>query len=212
MNNKKLFFGLILATLGFAGSASAATLHDLIVSDEPFVVGDKKFDNFSYSATGDMPSASDINVSGLVDGNAVGIQFQGGFYDLAPGASSDALIGFDVWVMDQDQEIIEVHLKGNPSARLVGGFATVDETVFGPGASLHIEQVPPGNPFVEDSALLETGYQHLSIRKDIQLLAGTQGPATLSFVEQWFVQQPVPEPSSFGMLAVGALALLRRRR
>jgi hypothetical protein len=59
-------------------------------------------------------------------------------------------------------------------------------------------------------------YTKLSVQKDILLqsmvnTAGT-GIANLSFLDQTFVQQMVPEPASLGLAGFGVLGLLLHRR
>ena len=76
-------------------SATSVRLSDLISGNpnDGIIVGDKTMSEFVYSATGDMPSASDVRVLGFrdLDGNW-GITFQGAFLDLPGGGNSDAAI------------------------------------------------------------------------------------------------------------------------
>lgn len=208
-----------LLVLGMAGTAAAdhiSNLADLIANDGTVVVGDKLFSNFTYAWTGDMPDASGVNVIEYIDpdGN-FGIQFQGGFLDLAGGNASDALITFDVTVLDPNFQIIAAHLAGNPS--VVGGngggsFGSVTET-FLPGNITDSLVIFAD----EDSAVLADWVTFgqpvttLSVQKDIILFADDDAVATtLSFVNQSFTQ--VPEPGSLALLGLGGLAMLRRRR
>ena len=89
---KRVLCGLIALVLSLcaAEAARADTLANLIANNGSIIQGDKLFDNFSYSATGDMPTAANINVIGVtVDGN-FGVRFQGAFMDSAGGGASDA--------------------------------------------------------------------------------------------------------------------------
>ena len=85
----------ILALAVLAASAAAAqadvlgdpvALSTLVQPDGSIQVGDKIFNNFTYTPTGDMPGADRVNVIPItdVDGN-FGLRFQGGFHDVAGG-------------------------------------------------------------------------------------------------------------------------------
>ena len=97
------------------------------------IVGDKLFDNFSYTPTGDMPAPTGVNVTGINDifGN-IGIRFQGGFNDspftVGP---SDALITYKVTVLDPNSVITDAHIFGNPAIVAGTGILSVVETFSG---------------------------------------------------------------------------------
>lgn len=217
MNLKSSTTALII--LGLAGTASAnhiSNLADLIANDGSVVVGDKLFDNFSYAWTGDMPDASGVNVIEYTDpdGN-FGIQFQGAFIDLAGGGASDALITFDVTVLDPNMLISDAHLSGNPA--VVGGnggqsFGSVTETFLtGNANDLLVIFADEDQAQLTDWVFFDQPVSTISVQKDIILFADDDAvAATMSFVNQSFSQ--IPEPGSLALLGLGGLALLRRRR
>src|SRR5262245_19529048 len=107
-----------LLTLTAHSSHAALTLADLTNPDgssngQTVVVGDKTFSDFTYSATGDMPSASGVNVIPLTSGD-LGLRFTGAFHDNAGGGASDAAITFTV-TTSGGFHITDAHLSGNPS-------------------------------------------------------------------------------------------------
>jgi hypothetical protein len=228
---------VVLLLLGAVSPVAASS----IICDDSFVlstlltggtitVGDKFFDQFTYSSTGDMPDASGVNVIPIVDGNGnLGIRFQGGFVDLfdggpdEPGSPSDALIAYRVTVLDPAFLISDVNLAGNP--RVIGplgaesGLIGVSETFLldDPFVNLAIFDIEPGgSQQLVDSSLLTVPLQSLHVQKNILAFADVQGnAATLSFVDQTFSQVAVPEPSTISLLILGLAATawgLRRHR
>jgi hypothetical protein len=188
---------------------------------DAIIVGDKMFFNFAYAATGDMPTDSAINVIPITDleGN-FGIRFQGAFQDKVGGGASDALITYDVLVLDQNFAISDAHIAGNTFV-FGTGHITVTETWLPDNAeaSIAIWDIRPGSMQLKDSVIfLPTTYTLLHVQKDILADAGAaylnDAPnaslATMSFVDQTYSQ--VPEPASLGVLAIGAAGLMFRRR
>lgn len=186
--------------------------------NNPFIqVGDKKFDNFTFAGTGDMPGAVNVNVVPIqdADGN-YGIRFQAAFIDTPGGGGSDALITYKVAVTDPEpRRIIDVHLTGNPNLLGTTGSASVTET-FLPDSTIMLDIHDNGGVVkMSDVANFPNGFRELNVQKDI-LLFGGDAPATLSFVDQTFsqTQNPVPEASAMllSLIGYGGLSLKRRRR
>jgi len=190
------------------------TTLDILLADEAFaVVGGFKFDNFTYSITGDMAPASAVNVLPITDsqGNE-GLRFQGGFIDTpAPGAS-DALIGYRV----MGSAITDAHLAGNPDLLAVGtggGVASVTETFLPDVNNDSLTIFDNGSQQrLSDRIVFGSPMQTLQVQKDVLLLAAPEGVgASMSFVDQTF---SIPEPTAAVLLGLGAalLASVRRRR
>lgn len=238
--SSKVPIGLLTAAIAgvlFAGSAAqaatvlvpATNLGALIANQGTIQVGDKLFSNFTYTPTGDMPSAANVNVAGIQSnlGN-YGISFIGGFTDLVGGVSSDALIGYRVTVLDPNYLITDAHLDSNldsagsvgsgritetfspviPNSPLLGSFNTNFTADNNTSLQIHDDYVwgPP------------TGYTSIDVRKDI-LITTTSGVSVgLSFVDQTFSQTSiVPLPAAawagFSMLGgLGFFGIVRRRR
>ncbi|MFV2068468.1 MAG: PEP-CTERM sorting domain-containing protein [Pirellulales bacterium] len=184
--------------------------------------GDKLFDQFSYSASGDMPDSTGVNVIPIVDDDGnFGIRFQGAFLDLYStdgDRGSDALIGFTVSVTDPERLISDAHLMGNPN--LLGadvGSISVTET-FGFDATgahqLNIFDDEGAGTLLRDWTLFDQPRSALIVLKDINAFAAEQGSVTLSFVDQTFSQigTPVVPEASTGLLMLLGLATLAATR
>ena len=101
--------------------AATMTLEEL-VSGGSITSGDKKFDEFGYEWDGDMPPPDRVNVVTIEDSQGnFGIQFQGGFLDLAGGSSSAATITYRVSPTSSGLFISDAHLEGNPEVVGTGG-------------------------------------------------------------------------------------------
>lgn len=237
-----VFVVLLLLIAASPAAASTITLDDPVVlgtllSGGSITAGDKLFDQFSYSSTGDMPGAYGVNVIPIMDdaGN-FGLRFQGGFVDLYGDGPSDALISYRVTATDPMYLISDVHLYGNPA--VFGrehhkkdckkdykkskcdrcgesGVAGVVETFLtdDPFTKLVIFDLDPGPKQLVDWSLLTSPLRTLHVQKDILAFATSKGSvATQSFVDQTFSQVAVPEPSWISMLLVGLAAAWQLRR
>jgi hypothetical protein len=190
------------------------------------VVGDKTFGGFTYTPTGDMPSAALVNVIPITDnaGN-FGIRFQGAFIDTTGVVGgSDALITYNVSA-DASHLISDAHLEGNPSRLGPLGSISVTETFLPLGANGQFtmkiyddQNVNP--PKLVDNTVFTTPVKTLSVQKDILGLAKVNpnspdlpSTVTMSFVDQTFSQIVVPEPTTIALLFASTfgLALMRRR-
>jgi hypothetical protein len=187
-------------------SAEVLCMRDLIDNDLYIDWGDKRFSDFEYSGTGDMPPASAVNVITFTDrdGN-YGLTFQGGFVDLFGGGASDALIRYTVTVLDRNKWISDVHIFGNPIV-IGNGTLNVAET-FIPDESnqyITIYASSPGGAQRMDSVDFNGRYKVLHVQKNILAYAQTAGSAaTLSFIDQSFSQYLVPEPTTMLTLVLG---------
>jgi hypothetical protein len=219
---KRFFIGLIasivltlspaLSWAAFLPVGSSVTL-DQLVAGQSLTVGDKLFTQFSYSKSGDMPAASGITVQGIIDNGNYGILLSGTFQDLFGGSASDALIKFDVTVLDPGKVITAVNLFGDPSVT-GSGIASVTETFLPLPGSMKIFKSSLHTGTDSASHTLSSGQTQISVQKDILAFAAdANSVAGFTFIGQTFVQTPVP--GSLALLLGGALALLpvyRHRR
>ncbi|MEM9347578.1 MAG: PEP-CTERM sorting domain-containing protein [Planctomycetota bacterium] len=220
---KKTAAGLIVAGLSTTAWAQGSTelgpatlLSDLIENDGTILVGDKLFSDFTYLATGDMPSDTAVNVVPIIDnlGN-FGLRFQGGFIDLPGNNASDALITYNITVTDPNLAIIGARMQGNVAMVPVGepdSIATVTDTFLSEVTDQNLVIFDNGVLLdLDDSVFFEESFTVLNAQKDILLLTGGDDVSTiLSFVDQTYYQ--IPEPTSLALLGLGGLLLTRRRR
>jgi hypothetical protein len=212
---------LVLGVGTLPARATTVTLESLLTAGATFTNGDKVFSDFTYTATGNMPDASAVNISTITDifGN-LGIRIQGGFSALV-GTTADAAIGYDVTTTGG--LISDVHLIGNPTVVGGGGVMTITEQVApvlpGPPptvlGNLNIFAIGGGAVQSSDVLVLSTDYTTLQITKDI-LAISTGGVPTASIIDQTFSQVPsVPEPTTLcgaGIAVFFGLACAWRRR
>jgi PEP-CTERM motif len=191
------------------------------------IVGDKKFTQFGYTATGEMPGAAGVNVVPILDdlGN-YGIRFQGLFMDLASSqGGSDALITYDVEVTDPRKYISDAHIQGNPALPGPGrhGAVIIAETFLPLGQNGEYtmtiyDDEGIATPKLVDWVDFKPPVKSLHVQKDIGIIAvaGFASPS-FSFVDQTFSQIEVPEPATlmltlFGMVSLIGCARGRKRQ
>jgi len=208
-------------------------LGDLVSKKVPGLwVGDKLFDNFVFTSTGDMPKADRVVVTAITDaGGHLGIRFQGSFADFADVGTqlaSDAGITFDVAVdpdhVRQGWIITDAHLYGaGVNAAGPGAFISVDETFTGntpiiPSTmKVFLSTLGPGGSKFQDSVVFSQGYTKLRVQKGVIARAGQDhiGPVRMAIIDQTFSQEqdkPIPEPASAGLLGLACSTWLGRRR
>jgi len=218
-----------------AGTANAAVVYDissgaiplsnLVGTGSSLLVGDKIFDNFTYSTTGaDMPTAANVNVTGEIvtinNQTMWGFELSGGFQDTNTSGSSDALLHYNVHVVDPALALItSAYIQGNPDV-IGSGKMQVTETFLPSvgGTKIRVFNIDDTTVQMQDQIAFDVPVASLSVQKDIlaSIPTGVAGnAASLSFVDQLYTQgvgTGVPEPASIGVLALGALGLLARRR
>ncbi|NOY30167.1 MAG: PEP-CTERM sorting domain-containing protein [Planctomycetes bacterium] len=208
--------------------ADSVLLSDLLNGDVVgVVVGDKIFDDFSYSTLpgDDMPDPANINVLGFqdLDGNW-GISFHGAFIDLPGNGPSDALLRFTVGVtqeaIDQGWRISDAHLFAGGVGLGEDSFLSIDESFQENNETLNVFATTLGGPLeqeLSDGVDFDELYTSLRVTKDIFALAGdTNQIVRTTAIDQSFsqVQIGIPEPTTFGLMLAGlaVAGVLRRRR
>lgn len=196
------------------------TLGSLLGVDEAhaLVVGDKEFYGFTYQ--GEPAQASDITITTL-SSPQIGLQFN--FTWTSTNASKvDSVIGYFVHTRDTIPQFfingVGLNFNGTTtSANNAATNAAVTETVYAADQQTQLGQLSvidfgPGNANNKDSDFLSINpaARTLFVRKDIQADSAGGGTATISFVDNSFSQ--TPEPASIALLAVGAGAIMLRRR
>jgi len=216
---------LVVLACGLAafGSDCIVTTYDQYLGPG-FACGidDKTFNNFSYSTSGtNQLPASSITV------NPINTPFNPGFLFNAPwgvqaGQTQDSLIGFTVTVNPGGNLINDLSLYMFGAGVLGTGQVSVAETYCAgdtfadlcakgtEGTLLTI--LNSGTSLLHASVTFNNPVSIVDVRKDIELLGGTNGSAALvSGVENQFSE--VPEPGSlvlFGSGIVGLAGVVRR--
>jgi hypothetical protein len=212
-------------TGGAVNSNNGVLLNDLLTGAQMgIVVGDKIFTGFSYSALGDMPPATDVQVLGFRDpAGHWGISFHGSFKDLPGGADSDALIRFMVEVdaasLANGWRITDAHLYLGGVGVGEESYFAVDEsfTLSGINETLNVFQstLGPGTTVqLSDSAFFDPGLNKLFVTKDINAFAAANSglPARATVIDQSFSQEQIPEPATMALAGLSALAMVYASR
>ncbi len=213
--NLALFLFSVFA-VGLASSTpaqAAIQLTELLVNGASLTAGaNLKFEDFTYSATGYMPSSAGMLVEPYQDSfGRWGIRLSGGMTDIAGGDPSTFQLGYRVSAVDGmgilGAGISAATLAGNPVAVGSGSF-TITEGFAQIPTTLTIFDQAPGSTKLLDSMNLPSVLSSLNV----QLSANANslsGGATASFIDQTFAVQSdnvVPEPASY-VIWLGTLTL-----
>jgi hypothetical protein len=227
------------------GSASAApvplpanaTLSTLIGLNASggVLIGNFVYSDFSYSPSGTSPSnptpgAGSVSVSTQSGsfGTNSGLTFSAG-WESTPGANQDAVISYAIQAVSGTINEVALAFNGVALVPSAGTFASVTETIstlitsnnvaVGPGVTLGnlsiINTASSGIGTYSGPLMVNPGQTGLFVRKDVQLTSGTNGIASISFVDNTYLFAsvgPIPEPASISTLSIAAVGLLARRR
>jgi hypothetical protein len=204
---------LLSVTVNAATIGPAVNLNDLITNNGSVVAGDKTFDNFTYiNNSGQMPLASEVNVTPILESGNYGIRITGAFADAQGGGLSDAVLTYRV-TASPGRQIVDVHMAADVAIFGDNGFVGVTETFFpeDPLTIIDVFEVKPGFVQLTDGADLTAPVQSMHVQKDIIAFAGNGSAATLSIIDQTFSQ--IPEPGCGLLLLSGlvGMTLVRRR-
>jgi len=225
---RKSTLALACTAATFVGLASAPaqaatfSLGDLIKNNSTITIGDKAFSDFSCTLSRGGAgittpfNCDQINVTTTTVGGNYALEFQSGFFSTG-GTFLDALLGYTVKVLDPTMWINNIGLSFN-GVTTGDGFTNVAETVANSGGTtIGAATVTAPTPLSTLISLNEP-VKEAKVKKDIFLTGGSSGTASISVIDQWFVQKKVevPEPGTVsGALAIGAFGvgmMLKKRR
>jgi hypothetical protein len=204
-----------VTAIGARPAGAAIELSELLVDGASLAAGDNLvFDQFTFSSTGQMPSAQGLLVDVYDDafGN-IGIRIVGGMTDSAGGGASTIELGYRVSTVGEFSILSAAVAAGNPAVFGEGSF-TITESFAEIPTTLTVFDVQPGDTKLLDSAafpsLLPSLNVHVSAVAD-----ATAGGATASFIDQTFDVGEIPEPASlviwFGTLMLFGLVPMMHR-
>ena len=225
MKKAALALSLVLAcSLGaFAASCPATTYDNYIVSGFSCGIDDKTFSDFNYTGTANPPGfaipAGSIGVTPITEPGNPGLQWSAPWFASTNSGilAQDSLFQFNVNVNPGGQLITDLSLSIAGVGFAGTGEVVVDETAClgallptcsgGQIVTLRVFAGAGGSQLVDEVSF--AGTDLVSVSKDVEIQAGTNGNASLSVLTDQFSegQGTVPEPGTLSMLGVGGLAL-----
>jgi hypothetical protein len=198
-------------------------------------IGSLVYSDFSYTPTtfdpsNPTPSASQVSVTTASGpfGAGTGLTFNT-IWESIPGGNQDAIIRYAVQAVAGTINAVGLAFNGAAPLPSTGTFASVTESIstlitsngtpVGPGTLLGnlsaINSSSSGTGTNSSPLVLNPGQTGVFVAKDIAVVSGPNGIATISFVDntyQFVSGGPIPEPASMSMLGLAGAGLLARRR
>lgn len=202
--------------LAFCSVAKAQTTLQQLLDGDAVTAGGAVFFNFNLTGNDGtiMPDLSLVTVEGSSASGAVGLQFFGnGEFALDPGFDSIILgIEYDA-VFGTSQNFITADLSAGNANLGTEGYANLNTWAFSSGLLGEADaEIDPlfgiNNPV--DTQLLSSSATNFSIQTNFSLFADSATGVTLDSFNT--ISSPVPEPSTFGLLAIAASTVIMRRR
>ncbi|TAF11126.1 MAG: hypothetical protein EAZ77_01790 [Nostocales cyanobacterium] len=204
----------MLSTSAQAAILSGTVILSDLLAGNSYQLGDKLFDNFRAFSTietggANGPEADEIFVFGEIAGSAYNLLFQSALWNVTSGQTIDTTFQYDVTVLDPNQWIDKVDLELKTYGTNGTGFITITDRVdlLDPGSGSVNLLATSTSPF--DSVIKDVipHQKKISVTKDIALVGGTNGMASISLINQ-SVHQTTPESSIvLGILAVAGMGL-----
>jgi len=154
-----------------------------------------------------------------------GFQITGPFVAVG-GELGDMLVEYSVWINPDYPDLLidDASLAFNGAAFGEGSGAFITETFFDPespytvpvkdsegnDAQLFVYNLVGAGSQLYDHLTFQEPWPKLRVKKDILLLSGVQGAATISWIAQEY--SVVPEPASALLAGAGLVVLARMRR
>lgn len=208
----------------FADNCPTTTYDNYIVSGFSCGIGDKTFSNFAYTGTSNPPGfaipAGSIGVTPITTAGDPGFQWSTGWFASTTSGvlTQDSLFQFNASVNQGGAAITDLSLAISGVGFAGTGDVVVDETAClgallpdctgGQIITLRVFAGAGGSQLVDTVSF--TGVDLVSVSKDVEIQAGTNGDASLSVLTDQFSETPssVPEPGTLSMLGLGAAALV----
>lgn len=226
MKRAALAFSVVLvgSIAAYAANCPATTYDVYIVSGFSCGLDDKTFSDFMYTGTSNPPGfaipAGSVGVTPLNEPGNPGLQWSAPWFAGTSNGvlAEDSLFQFVVNVNPGGALITDLSLTIAGVGFAGTGEVVVDETAClgallptctgGQFVTLRVFAGASGSQLVDEVSF--AGVSMVSVAKDVEIQAGTNGNASLSLVTNQFSEgeATVPEPGTLSMLGTGAVALL----
>jgi hypothetical protein len=202
----------VVAVVGAGQAAQAGSSYTLqeLLDGQSLVVGDKVFTNFrNFIGIGGAPSASNITVTGQIGtGGFVELFFTSAGWFVSSGQFMDTSFAFDVLVAAPnaikrvEAALLASSTSGTGQINFDESIYEYDPSTFPTNLIGDIGLTKPAGP-TAGGLDLKPFRTKLTIYKDLALIGGPNGFASISVLGQRFIQTVVPEPSSVVLMGLG---------